>query len=635
MNSSAGEVAQLRLDAQAAAAAGDTATARRHLEQIWDRRPGPASATFLEQERSVLSAHTPLRPVSVAVLRSFTVEPLVPLLRAAGSLHGLDVNVTVGDFNTYAQEMIDGSGSFLAAAPVDVVILAVQACDIAPDLWHDFADLDAAEVDRATDRVINEVASMLDAFRSFSASSVIVHGLEVPSQPALGVADGTGERSHRGAFERINTGLRSIASRVSGVHVLDLDAVVKRVGTKDWHDDAKWIAMRLPIRTPAMPALVDEWLRFILPLTGQISKVLVVDLDNTLWGGVVGEAGIDGIDLDPDRVAGAGHLALQRSILDLRARGILLATCSKNNEADALDVLNNHPNMKLRPEHFSAMRINWEHKADNLRSIATELNVGLDSLAFIDDNPAECDQIRRLLPEVTVIELDTVPRPSQNPITGHPRFERVGLTAEDRDRANMYEQQRSRSEAQAGATSLDDYLHSLGTAVSIQDLAIEDVPRIAQLTQKTNQFNLTTRRYSEADIENFRTNEHVDIISVRASDRFGSHGVIGTAIVERTEDTARIDTLLLSCRVIGRGIETALLSWIVDRSRTSGLRRVDGEFITTAKNQPAAEFFAQNQFTLADSSDDYSRWSLASHDDAVAIPDWIALDIEGEEAEET
>lgn len=630
MISAKDELAQLRLQADEAIAADDAAAARRHLEQIWQRRPGPASATFIEQRCSILAAHSPLRRVRVAMLRSFTVEPLTPLLRAAGALHGLDIEVEVGGFNTYTQELMDGSGSFLVRNPADVVIVAVQARDVAPDLWNDFADLSPDAVEQAIERVVAEFTSSIQAFRSFSPASVVMHGLEVPAQPALGVADGSGGISHRDAFVRINAGLQSLADSVSGVHLLNLDGVVTRVGADAWHDDAKWVAMRLPIRTPAMPALVDEWLRFIVPLTGQIAKVLVVDLDNTLWGGVIGEDGMDGIDLDPDRVTGAGHLALQRSVLDLRARGILLAIASKNNEADAMEVLEKHPNMKLRPEHFSAMRINWEPKADNLRSIAAELNVGIDSLAFIDDNPAECDQMRRLNPEVTVLELDTAPRPSRNPVMGHPRFERVGLTAEDRDRANMYEQQRARTEAQASASSLDDYLASLKTSVSIVPVPEQGVPRIAQLTQKTNQFNLTTRRYSEAEIEKFRTSDDVDVIEVSASDRFGDHGVIGTAIVERTETAARIDTLLLSCRVIGRGVETALLSWIVDRAHDAGITRVEGEFITTAKNQPAAEFFANNQFTLVDENDGHSNWTHTSDDEAVEKPDWIALAPEDE-----
>jgi len=625
---------QVRDEADDAIAAGDTAAARRHLERIWANHPGASSAGFIDKRRDTLDAHHPLRPVRVAILRSFTVEPLVPVLRAAGALHGLAIEVTVGGFNTYAQEMLGAGGSFLASDAPDVVILAVRSAELAPDLWYDYADLAPDDIDAAVQRVVSEVAGIVEGFRRVSEAPLVVHGLELPPRAAIGVAHDPDSLGHRDAFARINDGLRSVAERTSGVHVLDLDAVVARVGVDNWHDDAKWVAMRMPIRATAMHELVAEWLRFLLPLVGLSSKVLVVDLDNTMWGGVVGEDGFDGIDLDPDRVGGAGFLAMQRTMLDLRARGILLAVCSKNNEADALKVLEEHPEMKLRPEHFSAMRINWEHKAENLRSIAAELNVGLDSLAFIDDNPAECDQIRRLLPEVTVIELDRAPRPSWNPLVGHPRFERIGLTTEDRERANMYEQQRARTEAYEQATSLDDYLHSLNTEVSIEAAAPSDVPRIAQLTQKTNQFNLTTRRYSEAQIDGFRTSDSTDVVLVRASDRFGSHGVIGTAIVEREASAARIDTLLLSCRVIGRGVETALLSWIVDRARGAGMDRVDGEFIATAKNQPAAEFYESNGFTLAGADGEHTYWTLDPATAGVDTPEWIAVQSGGSTVEE-
>ena len=381
--------------------------------------------------------------------------------------------------------------------------------------------------------------------------------------------------------------------------------------------------MKMPIRADHMADLADEWLRYIQPISGRVAKALVVDLDNTLWGGVVGEDGAAGIQLG-EQHPGAGYVALQRAIRDLAGRGILLGICSKNNELDALDVLENHPAMLLRPDDFSAIRINWDNKADNLRSIAAEWNIGLDSIAFLDDNPAECALVRRQLPEVIVIELDAVPEPDRNPVIGNPFFERLSLTEEDRSRTEIYAQQRERAVASASAGSLEDYLESLGTIVTIEPLSPDDTPRVAQLTQKTNQFNLTTRRYSEQDIEAFVAAGD-RVYSARAADRFGDHGLIGVVIARPVSETWRIDTLLLSCRVIGRGVETAMVARVVADARANGASEVLGEFIATAKNAPARAFYDSAGFARLTGDDHHSEWTLDVAHETLEVPAWLEL----------
>ncbi len=615
----------------------DDATATRPLlERLWDLRPGAASAAFVNQHRAALA---PLRPLSITLLRSFTIEPVQPILRAAGALHGLDLTVDVGGFGTYAQDLLDPSSAIYGPAAPDIVVLAVQARDIAPDLWASFSDLSAAQVDQAIDRVSAEFTAMVRTFRASSSAHLIVHSLETPGRRSLGIADRISRPGQARTFDELNGRIADLVDATAGVHLLDIDAVVSEVGRRNWHDDRKWVSMKMPIRPEAMPVLVDELMRLIVPISGHVSKALVVDLDNTLWGGVIGEDGIDGIVLGPDSAVGAGYMALQRSLLDLRSRGVLLAIASKNNHDDAMDAIERHPHMIVRPEHFSAVRANWEPKADNLRSIAAELNIGIDSLAFLDDSAAECDQMRRLLPEVTVIELRTPPTPSHDPIARHPRFERTALSDEDRVRAEMYEQQQTRQRQEASSTSLDDYLHALETVVSIAPMAPGDVHRIAQLTQKTNQFNLTTLRYTEADIERFGADDSIDVLAVRAADRFGDHGLIGTAIVRTDGATAVIDTLLLSCRVIGRGVETAMLATIVDAAVAAGCEQVVGRFTPTAKNVPAASFYASHGFEPAGTTDEATvtisttttTWRVAASPDAVAVPAWITCLVDHEE----
>jgi FkbH-like protein len=385
--------------------------------------------------------------------------------------------------------------------------------------------------------------------------------------------------------------------------------------------------MKAPIRAEYLADLTDEWLRYIHPLVGKVAKALVVDLDDTMWGGVLGEDGLDGLRVGPES-SGAGYARLQRSILALRARGILLAACSKNNHADVVEALESHPEMLIRPESFSVIRANWESKVENLAAIAAELNIGLDSLAFLDDSPFECNLIRQALPEVTVIELDREPTEQWNPIEGNPLFERLALVAEDRNRVRYYAEQRSRQQALDASGSVEDYLRSLGTTVSVAPAAADDVERVAQLTQKTNQFNMTTRRYTESDIKRFVDDSAWVVWVARASDRFGDHGLIGTVIVRADSSVWDIDTLLLSCRVIGRGVERAMLSVVADTARDLGAAVLEGTFVPTAKNAPASGFYEESGFACVEEgsiAEDSSTWRLALETASIEPPSWIQM----------
>jgi FkbH-like protein len=594
------------------------------LERLWRGRPGPSTAGFVLTRAQRLTGIVPRRTVKLAIARSFTVEPVIPLLRAAAVVHRVELDVVVRGFGTYAQDLLDPVGG-IGGDDADVVIVALQTRDVAPELWASMSD--DADYRRVCDRVVTEVGAMLSAFRKRSGAHVLVHALEEPVRPALGGADAHDELGQVDAVRAINAGLRELAREHSAVHILDYDRIVADVGRSRWYDEAKWGAMRMSLRPEAMAALANAWVRHLFPMLGVSAKAIVVDLDNTLWGGVVGEAGPTGILLG-ETGSGAGFRALQRSLLDLRSRGVLLAVCSKNNLDDAMQVLSDHPSMLIRPHHFAATRINWDNKADNIRSIAAELNIGLDAVAFLDDNPAECELIRQELPAVTVIELDRPPTVGAHPLLDHPLFERLALSAEDRRRNEMYAEQRERKELEASVGSLDDYLASLGTVVEVSLATVSDVPRVAQLTQKTNQFNLTTRRYTEADIEQMLASEDVSVYCARAADRFGDHGLIGVAIVSRRTGTPEIDSFLLSCRVIGRGVETAVLTVIAEDCRAAESAQLIGCFIPSAKNAPAVSFLPDHGFVLsADESglENEHRHVLDLTEARLTAPPWITL----------
>lgn len=619
------DVINLREDIDRLIAEGAAAKARLRMAELWRREPTTGAASFLAIRLDKLRGQLPLLHYKVAILRSFTVEPMVLLLRAAALAHGIDLAVHVGDFNAYAQEILDPESSLYRFAP-DAVILAVRTTDVAPDLWLRFADLSPDAARTAVRRVSSSLRQWISAFRERSAASLIVHSLEQPLHPGLGVLDSQSENGQSAAILQMNRDLRQAAAAFHGVYVLDYDALMARHGREPWHDERKWLMARLPIAPNHLLHMALEWMRFILPLTGKSAKALVVDLDNTLWSGIIGEDGMNGIKLGAE-YPGAAYQALQRTMLDLARRGILLAICSKNNLDDAMEVLENHPGMLVRPKHFAALRINWTDKAQNLREIAQELNIGIDSLAFLDDNPFEREQVRVALPEVTVIDLPQNPLEYATVVRDCPVFERLTLSPEDQQRTAMYAEQRQRADSEQTFQSKEDFFRFLEQEAELDPVSDLTLARVAQLTQKTNQFNLTTRRYTEQQIAEMAARPGWHIFSIRVKDRFGDHGLVGVAIAHDQGEQCEVDTFLLSCRVIGRTVETALLAHLAKSAAERGCKRLAGWFLPTKKNAPARDFYKQHGFQRQEGNGTGSLWVLDLNNSPLRSPDWIKLKV--------
>ena len=597
--------------------------ARARLGELWRKEPGAMAAAFLVSRFEQLRGKLPMLPYRVAILRSLTVEPAVSLLRAEAFVRSIDLTVKLGDFNAYAQEMLDPDSLLYRFKP-DAVIFAVQTGDLAPDLWHQFADLSPDAVHAAVKRVTSSLQQWIRTFRERSSAAFIIHSLELPSHPSMGILDAQQNASQAWAIQQINQSLRQIAQEFRGVYVLDYDGLVSRHGRLRWRDERKWLVARMPVAADHLIYLTREWLRFLVPLSGKIAKVLVADLDNTLWGGVIGEDGMTGIKLGPE-YPGAAYQNLQRAMLDLTRRGILLAICSKNNPDDAKEALENHPGMILRLKDFSAVRINWSDKAQNLREIAAELNVGIDSLAFIDDNPVEREQIRGILPEIAILDLPEDPLAYAAIVRDAPIFERLALSGEDQQRTSMYAEQRERSQAEQSFQSKEDFFRYLEQEAEVAPVTPLTLARVAQLTQKTNQFNLTTRRYTEPQIAEMAARPECQVLSIKVRDRFGDHGLVGVAITRDESESCEIDTFLLSCRVIGRNVETALLSHLAKVAADRGRKRLTGKFLPTKKNAPAEDFYAQHGFERVEQNAEGSVWSLNLQQHTIVTPEWIRL----------
>jgi len=591
------------------------------MRSAWEGHATPALAAFICIVYSQNKDQLESIPLKVAIQRSVTLEPMVSWYKAEAFLNGFDLDVYVGAFDAYAQELLSEESKFCTFDP-DVTLLYISAQSLIPELWHAYGTLDQEAIQEQKEKVLAVFKLYLEQYTARFRKPLIIHTLEQFPHLVHGLADVSSELQQRDVMSNLNREIVKLARQCPGVYVLDINEVILKFGTDNWFDRERWLTMRLPFKQEAFQGMARLWCRMLFPLTGRTAKVIVCDLDNTLWGGVIGEDGIEGIKLDAE-FPGAAYQGLQRALLDLKRAGFLLAVCSKNNESDAMEVINQHQGMILKQDDFATFRINWQDKASNLREIAQELNVGTESLVFVDDNPAECQWVRQSLPEVTVLEL-----PKDNPlqyetlVRNHPRLVRLHVTKEDLGRTGMYLTQKKRGELKLAAASLEDFYMALNMEMEVLLVDEKTVDRVAQLTQKTNQFNLTTHRYSTAEIQSFVENSDWDIRAFRVSDSYGDQGIVGVVMCHVHEEEYHIHNFLMSCRVIGRTIETAMLATIFSLANERNLPCIIGSIIPTQKNRPVRDFYQKHGFLSVFESAAQSQW-MCQVTQRPQMPEWI------------
>jgi FkbH-like protein len=393
--------------------------------------------------------------------------------------------------------------------------------------------------------------------------------------------------------------------------VLDVAALASLVGDAAWSAGRYWYAAKYPFATAMIPLYADNLMRIIAAQMGRSRRVLVLDLDNTMWGGIVGDDGIEGLALGNGSPLGEAHSALQRMALSLKERGVILCISSKNDEAIALDAFRNHPEMTLREDDIVAFRVNWDDKAANIKAISDAIDLGLDCFVFLDDNPAERKRVRDALPSVAVPELPEDPGDWLPVLQAAGYFEQAGFSKEDRLRAGFYKANALRAAQMERIGDHNDYLLSLGMTLSIAPFDSAGRKRISQLISKSNQFNLTTRRYSEAEIAAMQSNADVFAIQARLEDIFGDNGMISTVICRQTGPSWEVDTWIMSCRVLGRRVEEALLQYLVQQARLRGISEIIGRYIPTARNALVRDHYAGLGFTRTGSQNGETIWQLA------------------------
>jgi FkbH-like protein len=586
----------------------------------------PTVAAYAQAARVVRAQRDQLRPVRIAVLATFTVDGLVPYLEVEAARQQFGAQVYVGPFNSIKQELLDATSGCAQFQP-DVVFILQLLTDVCPPLANDFLTLDADTRERHVATVIGELTASLQTFRQHCPATVVVGNFNRPLHAPLGIYEAMAPAGHSETIHQLNRRLASAVGAVSGVHVLDFDRLCADVGYRQWRDDKLWYLGRSPLSAHLLPVLARTQAAFIQAIKGAPRKCLVLDLDNTLWGGVVGEAGVAGIQLG-QTYPGNVYRDFQQAVLDLQRRGILLAINSKNNPADVDEVFASHPDMVLSRDHFASARINWQDKSANMLEIARELNIGVDSLVFFDDSPVERALIQQTLPEVLTLEVPADPVQYVKVLRESGAFERLSLTEEDLRRGQMYQEETARRRLEEQSASLEDFLKSLRLKVSIAAVDQFSFPRALDLLQKTNQFTVTTRRHSSAQLATMVEDPRWDVFTLRSGDRFGDNGIVGVAIVHSGDTVATVDSFLMSCRVIGRGIETAFLSHLVDWAKRRGHPALEGEFIPTAKNAPAADFYAQHGFVRVGAT---GRWRLVLTDAPFGWPNHIERDGQGSE----
>jgi FkbH-like protein len=584
-----------------------------------------SSSAYASLARTIEAPMHDWPEVRVALLATCTSEILHPYLKVEAARRGLRLTLWSGPFGQIEQQVLDASSALYAFQP-DIICVFPRLEDWAEKELTAFSALGPEGRSTLEGSLISRIETIAQAARRHSSATLLWFNFAPPQMVGVISAPGLFTESSLGAFcSFLNAALSRSLGDIPGAFVFDLAAAVARCGTAQWTDNRMALLARIPFSSAALGTLATSLARTLRALRQPPRKCLVLDLDNTLWGGILGEVGLGGIKLG-DMFPGNAHLALHKAALALRQRGVLLAVASKNNEAEALEALTSHPDCLLRPIDFAALEIHWEDKATSLRRIAQKLSIGTDALAFFDDNPAEREWVRSQMPEVAVIEVPRSPADYAAALEDCECFDSPVVSSDDLQRAVMYQQQEQRRTLSDSSGTVEDFLRSLNMRVQVGHVSADSLDRVVQLLAKTNQFNLTTRRHTSADITRLLEAGAI-VLWARVSDRFGDNGLTGVAIaVPEAEMTSwRIDSLLLSCRVIGRQIETGLLSALAREIAQRGAQQLIGEFLPSGKNSQVSDFFARHGFTSADDNGRLWIHPLLTLD-SFTIPDYLNLD---------
>jgi FkbH-like protein len=559
-----------------------------------------------------VEAVTALPTCRVAVLASYTSEPIANAVRVAFLSDGYIAEIYESPFRAYRQEIISIDSGLYAFRP-DVVVIAIsteEAENLPCASEHEEA------IEAALDRATKSWRGLWDILASRLGKPVLQHLCEIPEEEFLGISERRAGWTAGRFTEDLNA--RLIEAAPSFVTWMDVDRLAARVGRQNWRDWRMYHHGKFgfsPRFLPDYSRLLATALRSAL---GKTKKALILDLDNTLWGGVIGDDGIDGILLGPDTAEGEAYQSFCQYVKRLGQRGVILGVCSKNEYAIAAAVFQNHPHMPLKLDDFAVVCCNWEDKVSNVSRIAQELNIDISSIVFADDNPAECELIRQHLPEVFTVQLDGDPALFVRTLDQQHLFDSQAFSREDINRAASYRARAQSLELQTKAPDLDAYLASLEMRVQVKVAGPVELPRLAQMEMKTNQFNLATRRLSLEQLQSMAKSPEVLVLAIFLADLFADHGLVSYVAVEVVNDKLIITDWLMSCRVFSRTLEQFTLNHLVNLAVERKVQIIEARFVSTSKNKVMETLFGRLGFSRAGEFP-IGPWQL------IITPEWKPL----------
>ena len=556
----------------------------------------------------------------IAILASFTLTGLDECLKVKCMDVAIDYQSYVGSYNQYNQEILNSSSNFYKFNP-DITFLFIDIRSFFGENFYSPYKMSINERKSFIKNKISELENLIQQFNDNSNSKLVIANLNIPFYSPNGIIETKTDYGFHEMIEQINIKLRDMSKKNNSLFIYDFNSFVSKFGEKNVFDYRQFHLGDIQVALNFIPYLANELMAYIKPFYAKNKKCIVLDLDNTLWGGVVGEDGFDGIQLGHTS-NGKAFVEFQKQLLSLWHQGIILAINSKNNYDDAIKVIREHPDMILREKNFASIQINWNDKAQNIKQIADEINIGLNSIVFFDDDKLNRERIRQEFPDVLTVELPDDPSQFSPILKDLNDFNVLQRTDEDVKRGQMYAQQRERKELENSISSLDDFLQQLDIKVKMKKSSEFLIPRISQLTLKTNQFNLTTKRYQEEEIRTLANDKKSFVGCAQVLDKFGDSGITSVYIINKEDKTWIIDTFLLSCRVMGRGVEDAILSEILKDAKQNGIKQIKAEFIPTQKNMPAENFLSDNGFKK-----DGSFW-IYNLNNEIKSPNHLEVEIE-------
>ena len=546
---------------------------------------------FLTLKKNAKKEMSDFKKIKIALMGNSSTQHLATAIKGYGYTQEFNFEIFDADYNQIDAEIMDENSETYKLKP-DYVLIYMST----EKIYEDFCKMDISERDRFADIFIKKIQTYWEIINSRIKTNIIQFNFVEVDDKVFGNYSNKLPNSFIYQIRKLNYLLMELSSKIKNSFLVDLNNIQSIYGRNTFYDDKMYYIAKMPISTNMLPEVAKQVIGIIKSLTGKFKKCIILDLDNTIWGGVIGDDGLKSIQIGE---LGLGHAFsdFQVWLKELKNRGVILAVCSKNNEDIAKEPFIKHPEMVLRLEDISMFVANWEDKASNIKHIQETINIGMDSIVFIDDNPFERNLVKTIIPDITVPELPEDPANYLTYLKSLNLFETVSYSENDKDRTKQYQAEVGRETMKSSFKDFNDYLKSLEMTAVVHEFDEFEIPRISQLTQRSNQFNLRTIRYTEADIENIKNSDDYITLSFSLKDKFGDYGLISLVIMKKMDNTSLfMDSWLMSCRVLKRGMEEFIINSVIDKAKEEGFSKIIGEYIKTPKNAMVEHIYSNLGF---------------------------------------